>query len=73
MTTLSPCVAVCILDPRTGWCRGCYRTIAEIAGWLDMSEAERRRVMAALPARRESAAAPKPAPPEAGAPRRSDP
>jgi predicted Fe-S protein YdhL (DUF1289 family) len=47
------------MDPRTGWCRGCYRTIAEIAGWLDMGEAERRRVMEALPARRESAAAPK--------------
>jgi predicted Fe-S protein YdhL (DUF1289 family) len=60
VTTLSPCIAVCILDPRTGWCKGCYRTIGEIAGWLEMSEGERRRVAAALPARREAAEAPKP-------------
>jgi predicted Fe-S protein YdhL (DUF1289 family) len=52
VTTLSPCVAVCLIDPRTGWCRGCYRTIGEIAGWLDMSEEERRQVLAALEARR---------------------
>ena len=60
MSTLSPCVAVCIMDPRTGWCRGCYRTIAEIAGWLDMGESERRRVVAALADRRAIAEAPKP-------------
>lgn len=54
MTTVSPCIAVCIIDPRTGWCRGCYRTIAEIAGWLEMSEDERHRVVTALAARRDA-------------------
>lgn len=57
MTTPSPCVAVCVLDPGTGWCKGCYRTIGEIAGWLGMSEAERRAVVAALPGRRAAAQA----------------
>jgi predicted Fe-S protein YdhL (DUF1289 family) len=55
VTTLSPCIAVCIIDPGTGWCRGCFRTIREIALWLDMSEAERREVVAALPGRRQAA------------------
>ena len=32
-------------------CRGCARTIDEIAGWGAMSERERRRVMALLPDR----------------------
>jgi predicted Fe-S protein YdhL (DUF1289 family) len=59
VTTLSPCIAVCIMDPGTGWCRGCFRTIREIAGWLDMSEAERRAVVEALPARREAAGEPR--------------
>jgi predicted Fe-S protein YdhL (DUF1289 family) len=48
------------MDTRTGWCRGCYRTIAEIAGWLDMGESERRRVVASLAERRAVAEAPKP-------------
>ena len=52
--TTSPCIAVCVMDPGTGWCRGCFRTIGEIAGWLGMSEAERRAVVAALPARRQA-------------------
>ena len=32
-------------------CRGCGRTIEEIAGWAALSDGERRRVMSALPAR----------------------
>lgn len=63
MTTPSPCVAVCVLDPSTGWCKGCYRTIGEIAGWLQMSEAERRAVVAALAGRRAAAGAKSAAPP----------
>jgi predicted Fe-S protein YdhL (DUF1289 family) len=52
VTALSPCIAVCVMDTRTGWCKGCYRTIGEIAGWLNMNDAERHAVLAALPARR---------------------
>lgn len=51
----SPCVAVCQLDPGTGYCRGCFRTIQEIAAWTMMSKAERLEVLARLPARRAAA------------------
>jgi predicted Fe-S protein YdhL (DUF1289 family) len=39
---LTPCIGVCTLDA-SGLCRGCRRSMAEIAGWRDMSEAERRQ------------------------------
>jgi hypothetical protein len=48
----SPCTKVCTLDAHSGLCLGCGRTIDEIARWTAMSEAERTRIMAALPARR---------------------
>jgi predicted Fe-S protein YdhL (DUF1289 family) len=48
----SPCVSVCAIDAPTGLCAGCYRTLAEIAAWIDLSAAQRRSVLAALPQRR---------------------
>ena len=48
---ISPCNGVCVLDPATGWCRGCLRTIEEIGGWRTLSEAQRQAVMADRPAR----------------------
>ena len=29
----SPCVSVCSMDPDSGLCRGCFRTLEEIADW----------------------------------------
>ncbi len=51
MNKESPCIAVCIIDPRTSLCFGCGRTLPEIARWSRMESAERREVMARLPAR----------------------
>jgi uncharacterized protein len=47
----SPCINVCRMDPRTGLCEGCLRTIEEIAAWSRMSPEEKRAVLAQLPAR----------------------
>ncbi len=47
----TPCVNICLLDEASCTCIGCGRTLAEIAQWAIMSDAERRAVMAALPAR----------------------
>jgi hypothetical protein len=41
----SPCVQVCTLDPLTGLCVGCYRTVQEVADWLEMSAEEKRAVL----------------------------
>jgi hypothetical protein len=48
----SPCVSICVIDEPTGLCAGCYRTLGEIAGWIDLSAAERRAVIANLALRR---------------------
>jgi uncharacterized protein len=47
----SPCVKICLYEPGAGLCRGCGRTLDEIAGWTAMSDAERRRIMDELPTR----------------------
>jgi predicted Fe-S protein YdhL (DUF1289 family) len=51
MSQESPCIAVCIIDPKTGLCLGCGRTLAEIARWPRMERAERLALMASLPQR----------------------
>ena len=47
----TPCIKVCAVSGQTGLCIGCGRTLAEIAGWGGLSEQERQRIMAELPAR----------------------
>jgi len=48
----SPCVNVCAMDPERGVCRGCCRTLQEIAAWSTMSDRDHARVLEALPERR---------------------
>ncbi len=62
---LSPCIAVCVLDPATGYCRGCFRTMAEISRWVLLTPDEKRRVLAELARRRQEKAG--------GAPQAADP
>jgi predicted Fe-S protein YdhL (DUF1289 family) len=40
------------MDPLRGVCIGCCRTLDEIARWGGMTEAERERVLLALPSRK---------------------
>lgn len=54
----SPCIGVCRMDERSGWCTGCLRTIDEIAAWSTMGPQDKRAVWALLESRR--------APPETG-------
>ena len=51
MSQETPCIAVCMIDPRTSLCFGCGRTLPEIARWHRMPAAERQAVMAELPER----------------------
>lgn len=52
---MSPCVSICTLDEK-GFCRGCFRSLAEISGWLRMSAEQRRAVLGQLEQRRAAAA-----------------
>lgn len=48
MSSESPCIAVCVIDPRTSLCRGCGRTLMEITDWGAMTSDERDTLMATL-------------------------
>ena len=50
----SPCVNVCHINPYNGLCRGCMRTLDEIAGWLDLCAAEKLAVLERLEERRRT-------------------
>jgi len=50
-TMISPCILVCSIDDKTGYCFGCGRTRGEIGGWMGYADHERREIMNALPAR----------------------
>ncbi len=56
MSMVSPCVGVCIIDSRSGYCRGCKRTLTEVAEWLLYTDDEKRAVQAELKKRYVSAA-----------------
>ena len=48
----SPCVSICVIDAPTGLCAGCYRTLGEIAAWIDLAAEARRAVLERANARR---------------------
>jgi uncharacterized protein len=47
----TPCVQVCTLDPVSGLCVGCGRSVAEIAGWMGFDHKERVAIITRLPTR----------------------
>jgi len=50
--TPSPCIGICRIDPATGLCAGCARTLEEIAGWPYYSEEQKRALLELLISRR---------------------
>jgi uncharacterized protein len=51
---VSPCEKICTVDPGSGLCSGCGRSLAEIERWVKYSDAERERIMQDLPKRLEA-------------------
>ena len=50
----SPCIKVCAVDGRTGFCLGCGRTMSEIGGWVKLGDAGRAKVLDLLPERMQT-------------------
>jgi predicted Fe-S protein YdhL (DUF1289 family) len=50
---MSPCINVCSLDERN-LCRGCHRSLREIAAWGNMTPEEQWAVLHAIEQRRQS-------------------
>lgn len=49
----SPCINICQMDPSSGLCSGCFRTIDEITVWSRTDEAHRARILAAVASRQQ--------------------
>ena len=47
----TPCIKVCVVDGESGLCMGCFRTLAEVAGWVRLDDEQRAAIMAELAAR----------------------
>ena len=58
---LTPCEKICIVDPASGLCQGCGRSLKEIERWTAYSNDERSRVISELPRRLEAMRTPRPA------------
>jgi uncharacterized protein len=54
----SPCNRVCTLDPASGLCLGCGRSLDEIMRWTQMTDAERARVLVEAGRRRSASRRP---------------
>ena len=48
----SPCIGLCVLDPETGFCKGCFRSIEEIGAWIGLDDVGRRQVLDRVAERR---------------------
>lgn len=47
----SPCIKICVIEPKSRLCTGCLRSIDEIGAWSRMTPEARSAVMAELPGR----------------------
>lgn len=45
MSAKSPCIDICKMDSKTGFCIGCLRTREEIKDWKKMKDKHRRKVV----------------------------
>ena len=52
----SPCISVCRMDPQSGLCAGCLRSIEEIAQWGNAGDDLKRAILRRIEQRREKGA-----------------
>lgn len=51
----SPCTGDCAYDAAAGYCKGCFRTLSEVANWVNLSPAQRDRIWQRIEQRRAEA------------------
>ncbi|MET0310607.1 MAG: DUF1289 domain-containing protein [Burkholderiaceae bacterium] len=57
----SPCISVCRMNPASGLCEGCKRSLQEISAWSRMGDEGKRAVWRSILARLDDVQ-PRPAP-----------
>jgi predicted Fe-S protein YdhL (DUF1289 family) len=53
MSLASPCINVCRMDPDSGLCEGCFRTLDEIALWARIDDDRRAAILTRVARRRQ--------------------
>jgi len=51
MPVESPCTNVCQMNPATGYCLGCFRTLEEITAWSRLDDAGKQAILREVAAR----------------------
>jgi uncharacterized protein len=51
----SPCVEICELDYTAGYCRGCHRTLGEIAAWGSCDDEGKKQILKDVEERKKRA------------------
>ena len=54
---ISPCIGVCVLDEETNLCKGCWRSLQEVAEWASADNDRRRDIVELARGRRDAARA----------------
>ena len=49
---MSPCIGICTLDSKSGFCLGCKRTVEEIGRWMMLDDPARQKIIDQLPMRK---------------------
>ncbi len=49
----SPCINICRMNPRSGLCEGCLRSIDEITAWSRLNDDGKRLIWQRIEQRRE--------------------
>ena len=49
---VSPCIGICTMDRKSGFCLGCKRNIEEIGRWAMLDDPQRQAIIDQLPKRK---------------------
>ncbi|MBC7952059.1 MAG: DUF1289 domain-containing protein [Rhodospirillaceae bacterium] len=52
MSVESPCISLCHMDPETGTCEGCGRTLEEIRAWKLADDDQKSEILNRVAERR---------------------
>ena len=44
----SPCIKICKMNPKSGLCEGCFRTLEEISKWSQLSYLDKQKIYQAI-------------------------
>ena len=50
----SPCIDICTIDPNSGECIGCGRTLDEINNWTNFDNLKKKQILENLKAKNEN-------------------